>query len=67
MAYNDKSIVKDVNGKPVPQYFNKILDRFEVIESEGGMLKVMLVDSKGNEVAIDQILAKLDELIEVVR
>lgn len=70
MAYNTKSIIKDVNGKPVPQYFNMELDRYEVIESKDGMLRVIMVDSQGREIQsqnlVDQINNKLDELIEVV-
>lgn len=71
MAYNTKSIIKDVNGKPVPQYYNSKADRYEVIESKDGMLRVIMVDSQGREIQtqslVDQISAKLDELIEVVR
>lgn len=70
MAYNTKSIIKDVNGKPVPQYFNKDLDRFEVVEGKGGILKVIMVDSVGREIQsqslVDQISNKLDELIQAV-
>ena len=70
MAYNTKSIIKDVNGKPVPQYFNQEQDKYEVIKSKNGMLRVIMVDSQGNEIQtqdlIDQISAKIDELIEVV-
>ncbi len=71
MAYNTKSIIKDVNGKPVPQYWNPETQQFEVIESENGLLRVNMVDSQGREIQtqnlVDQISAKLDELIEVVR
>ncbi|OZV10804.1 hypothetical protein CIW83_18475 [Tissierella sp. P1] len=70
MAYNTKSIIKDVNGKPVPQYWNTETQRYEVIESENGMLRVIMVDSQGNEIQsqslVDQISNKLDELIQVV-
>jgi len=70
MAYNTKSIIKDVNGKPVPQYFNQEQDKYEVIKSKDGMLRVIMVDSQGNEIQtqdlIDQITAKIDELIEVI-
>lgn len=70
MAYNNKSIIKDVNGKPVPQYFNKELDKFEVVESKNGMLGVILCDSQGNEIVsqnlVDQIVQALDNLVEVV-
>lgn len=71
MAYNTKSIVKDVNGKPVPQYFNKKSDKYEVVESENGMLRINMVDSQGNEIQsqnlVDQIANKLDELIKAVK
>ena len=71
MTYDTKSIIKDVNGKPIPQYFNIGLDRYEVITSENGMLRVIMVDIQGREIQtqnlVDQISAKIDELIEVVR
>ena len=71
MAYNEKAILKDVNKKPVPQYWNKETQQFEVIESKDGMLRVIMVDSQGREIQtqnlVDQISAKIDELIEVVR
>lgn len=70
MAYNEKAILKDVNKKPVPQYWNPITQQYEVIESKDGMLRVIMVDSEGREIQsqnlVDQISAKIDELIEVV-
>lgn len=70
MAYSTKSIIKDVNGKPVPQYFNQEQDKYEVIKSKNGMLRVIMVDSQGNEIQtqdlIDQITAKIDELIKAI-
>jgi len=71
MAYSTKSIIKDVNGKPVPQYWNKETQQFEVIESKDGMLRVIMVDSEGREIQsqdlVDQISTKIDELIKVVK
>lgn len=70
MAYNEKSILKDVNQKPIPQYWNSSTDRYEFVEGYNGMLKVILVDEQGRYVhsqsLVDQISAKLDELIQVV-
>lgn len=70
MVYNEKAILKDVNKKPIPQYWNPETQQFEVIESKDGMLRVIMVDSEGREIQIqnliDQISAKIDELIEVV-
>ena len=70
MAYNEKAILKDVNKKPIPQYWNPDKQQYEVIESRNGMLRAIMVDSQGREIQsqdlVDQISAKLDELIEVV-
>lgn len=70
MAYNTKTIIRDVNNKPVPQYYNPILDKYEVIESDSGKLKVSFVDKNGSYIQsqqlVDQISAKLDELIGVI-
>ncbi len=71
MAYNTKSIIKDVNKKPVPQYWNPITQQYEVITSKDGILRVNMVDGEGREIQtqnlVDQISAKIDELIEVVK
>lgn len=71
MAYNEKAILRDVNGKPIPQYWNPETQQYEVIEGKDGMLRVIMVDSEGKEIQIqnqiDQIAVKLDELIQVVR
>lgn len=68
--FDTKSIVKDVNGKPVPQYWNKETQQYEVIQSENKMLKVIMVDSQGNEIQsqnlVNQISDKIDELIMAV-
>lgn len=70
MAYNTKSIIKDVNNKPIPQYFNRQVDNYEVVNGKNGMLKVIMIDSQGREIQsqalVDQIADKLDDLIEVV-
>lgn len=71
MSYGDVSIIKDVNNKPVPQYWNPISQNYEVVEGSSGYLKVIMVDSNGDEIQtqslIDQLNDKLDELIGVVR
>lgn len=71
MAYDDKAILKDVNKKPVPQYWNPEKQQYEVITSKDGMLRTIMVDSQGREIQtqnlVDQISAKIDELIEVVK
>ena len=68
--FDTKSIIKDVNGKPVPQYWNPATEQYEVIESTDGKLKVTMMDSEGREIQsqslVDQIASKIDELIEAV-
>lgn len=69
--YNQKAILKDVNGKPVPQYWNPETQQYEVITSKDGMLRVNMVDSEGREIQsqdlVDQISTKIDELIGVIK
>ena len=71
MSYGNVSIIKDVNNKPVPQYWNPNIQNYEVVEGSSGYLKVIMVDSNGDEIQtqslIDQLNDKLDELIGVVR
>lgn len=70
MAFDTKSILKDVNGKPIPQYWNPKTKQYEVITSENGRLRVVMVDKDGvpiqSQSLIDQIEDKIDELIGVV-
>ena len=71
MSYQNVSIIKDVNNKPVPQYWNPDIQNYEFVEGSSGYLKVIMVDSNGDEIQtqslIDQLNDKLDELIGVVR
>jgi hypothetical protein len=70
MSYNTKSIIKDVNGKPVPQYWNKTTQQYEVIQSNSGKIPINIVDNSGSVIQIksilDSILFNLDEIIRVV-
>lgn len=71
MSYNIKAILKDVNDKPVPQYWNPETQKYEVFEGKGGKLKVNMVDKNGSQIQsqelVDQISVKIDELIGVVK
>lgn len=70
MGYSRFSILKDVNNKPVPQYWNPIKGRYEVVESSSGKLSSVLVDNNGNfthtQGLVDQINNQLIELVKVV-
>ena len=48
MAYNTKSIKKDVDGKPIPQYFNPAVDDYEVLQGRNGANRVELYGPDGN-------------------
>ena len=50
MAYNTKSIIKDVNQKPVPQIFDMSKDAYEVLQGKNGANRVMVYDVNGNPV-----------------
>lgn len=59
MAYNTKSIVKDVDNKPVPQYYNQLLDAYEVLKGRNGANRVELYDADGNAVDLATLFASI--------
>ena len=59
MAFNTKSIVKDVNQKPVPQYYNPTTDVYEVLEGKNGANKVMLYNEAGAAVDLATLIATI--------
>ncbi len=59
MAYNTKSIVKDVNQKPAPQLFNPDLDAYEVILGKNGASRVMVYDIAGNAIDLVALVASI--------
>lgn len=59
MAYNTKSIVKDVNQKPVPQYYNPISDAYEVLQGTNGANKVTLYTASGQAVDLSALIATI--------
>lgn len=59
MAYNTKSIVKDVDNKPIPQYYNQLLDAYEVLKGRNGANRVELYDADGNAVNLATLFASI--------
>lgn len=59
MAFNTKSIIKDVNAKPAPQYYNPTLDIYEVLEGKNGANKVMLYNDAGAAVDLATLIATI--------
>jgi hypothetical protein len=42
VPYNNKKLVSDQIGEPVPQYFNPTSDQYEVVQGSGGATNVIL-------------------------
>lgn len=51
MAYNTKAILVDVNGKPIPQYFNAQQDQYEVLLGQDGAARAILYGPDGNPIS----------------
>lgn len=77
MSYNTKALLQDAHSKPIPQYYNEVLDVYEPIEGSNGEMNTVLADADGvlitQQMILDSwlsntnlILAKLDQLILVV-
>lgn len=47
MSYKTKSLITDINSKPVPQYYNTETDEFEVTRGANGANRVILYGANG--------------------
>ena len=63
MAYNTKSIVKDVNQKPIPQYYNKDLDVYEALEGKNGASRTILYDENGNHIDLTALISSIVNIL----
>ena len=52
MAYNTVSIIKDVDGKPVPQYYNQLQNTYEVLKGRNGANYVEILGPNGETLSI---------------
>lgn len=59
MAYNTVAIKKDVDGKPIPQLYNDILDVYEALKGRNGANRVELYDADGNPVDLAGLIADI--------
>jgi hypothetical protein len=55
---NTKSILTDVNGKPIPQIFNPASDQFETHQGTNGAAHVKITDSVAYDLADDMLKVK---------
>lgn len=71
MAYNTKPIVKDSEGKPIPQYYNQISNQYEPMSGASGGQKVTLCNGAGQEIdlmaMVGDVVSAIDRLIEEVK
>lgn len=67
MSYKDNAIKRDVNGNPIPQYYDTETKQFEVIQGENGVTEVIIIDNQSASITSQDVVNKLDELIEVVK
>ena len=67
MAFNTKSIVKDLNAKPVPQCYNPATDAYEVLQGTNGANRVMVYDVNGNSVDIAALVTNIIAAINAER
>ena len=51
MAYNTRSIKKDVDGRPIPQYFNQMTDNYEPLLGENGAARSVLYGPDGQPIS----------------
>lgn len=63
MAYNTVAIKKDVDGKPIPQYYNAITNQYEDLQGLQGASKTILYDENGNKV---DVVALINSIITVL-
>lgn len=59
MAYNTVAIKKDVDGKPIPQYYNPITNQYEDLQGLAGASKTILYDSAGNAINLATLIASI--------
>lgn len=59
MAYNTVPIKKDVDGKPIPQYYNALQDAYEALQGRNGASRVELYDANGNPVDLVALITSI--------
>jgi len=63
MAYNTVPIKKDSEGKPIPQYYNKIKNEYEVLEGKNGASKIILYDEDGNPIDLVELIETIIDIL----
>jgi hypothetical protein len=67
VSYNTQAIKTDVNGKPIPQYFNTQQDQYEVLLGQDGAARAILYGPNGqpitNESPLEVRVRQLETLL----
>ena len=63
MSYNSKAIKTDVNAKPIPQYYNSLVDEYEVLQGRNGASRVELYDANGNPVDLVGLITNVINIL----
>lgn len=63
MAYNTVAIKKDVDGKPIPQFYNPITNQYEVLEGLQGASRTVLYDNDGNPIDIVVLITDIINIL----
>ena len=67
MAYNTVSIQKDVDGKPIPQYYDPILDAYRVLQGRNGANRVELYDADGNPIDLGALSTAIETILAAIK
>lgn len=64
MAYNTKAIKTDVDKKPIPQYYNPVMDEYEVLQGANGATRHILYGPDGNPISTagDKLAVRASEI-----
>ena len=67
MAYNTVSIQKDVDGKPIPQYYDPLLDAYRVLQGRNGANRVELYDADGNPIDLEALTTAIETVLLAIK
>jgi hypothetical protein len=62
MGYDTKSIIRNSNLEPLPQYYNPTTDAYEVLQGAGGGSRVLLYGADGNPLIVDNTSGQASKL-----
>ena len=63
MAYNTVVIKKDADNKPIPQYYNPLVDEYEVLQGRNGASRVELYDANGNPIDLVNLITSIINIL----